>query len=431
MSDLVDLDLINQIHLNFQGVNLEHLPPPLIIKILKRVLEDENDIERIDILLNIQNFKIIDCLFQIQPKLLSLMNTRLWLRILSSMGYSGRNHFNTPTTFEWHSSVIEYQRNLITRRLYRNRVHDLIDCVREGNPMARFLLQRLYIRAIDPVEREFLSGRQQRIQPRNDTFHNLLNQWLRGQIICPPIKYWDVRKVRNMRAIFYGVDQINFDINLDRHFDLTYWDVSRVTNMTSMFINKNQLIFTGLENWNTSRVTNMSYMFLNTTTNSDISNWDVSRVTDMSFMFDVDDHDLYYPQTYFNQNIKRWDTRRVTNMAGMFLGARDFNQNIGRWNTSRVTNMSYMFNGAIAFNQDIGRWDTSRVENMRGMFRGATAFNQVLNWNVIRLTHDVDNGMFRGSMGSITEERKEERRETIRRRREMNRLKYLQRRTSE
>lgn len=431
MDDIVQLNLVNE--MNFQGVNLdnlEHLPPPLIIKILKRVLEDEDDIESIDILLNIQNFKIIDCLFQIKPKLLSLMNTRLWLIILSSMGYSGRNNFNTPTTFEWHTSVIAYQINLISRYLYRNRVHDLIDCVREGNPMARFLLQRLYSRATDPVEREFLSGRQQRIQPTNNTFHNLLNQWLRGQIICPPIKYWDVRKVRNMRAIFYGVDQINFDINLDRHFDLTYWDVSRVTNMTSMFINKNQLIFTGLENWNTSRVTNMTTMFLNTTTNSDISNWDVSRVTDMSFMFAVDDHDLYYPQTYFNQNIKRWDTRRVTNMAGMFLGARAFNQNIGRWNTSRVTNMHHMFNCARAFNQPL-HWDTSRVENMRSMFMGATAFNQVLNWNVIRLTHDVDNNMFWGSMGSITEERKEERRETIRRRRERNRLKYLQRRISE
>jgi len=428
MDDIVQLNLVNE--MNFQGVNLERLPPPLIIKILKRVLEDEDDIERIDILLNIQNFKIIDCLFQIKPKLLSLMNTRLWLIILSSMGYSGRNHFNTPTTFEWHPSVIAYQRNLITRCLYRNRVHDLIDCVREGNPMARFLLQRLYIRAIDPVEREFLSGRQQRIQPRNDTFHNLLNQWLRGQIILPPIKYWDVRKVRNMRGIFYGVDRNNFDTNLDRHFDLTYWDVSRVTDMAGLFVNKNQLIFTGLENWNTSRVTNMTRMFLNTTTRSDISKWDVSRVTDMSFMFQVDNDDLYYPQTYFNQNIKRWDTRRVTNMTGMFSGARAFNQDIGRWDTSNVRDMGGMFAFARAFNQPL-HWDTSRVENMRGIFRGATAFNQVLNWNVIRLTHNIFDTMFIGSMGSITEERIEERRETIRRRRERNRLAYLQRSTSE
>ena len=437
------------INLNF---DLTYWDDSVIIKILKLDLESEDGIERLDTLLNIQNFKLINCLFQAQPKnnkSLSLMNTRLWLRILSSMGYSRINNFNPANRkFEWHDSIIEYQINVISNYLYKSRVHDLIDCLREGDRLAAFLLERLANQTTDTYERDFLLGRQpiqDIIQFRNDTFHNFLNQWILGQnqwilrenqwilrqIIAPPIKYWDVRNVTNMRALFYGVDRITDPDalvppvapvaplpppppNFNRNFDLTYWDVSKVTNMFAMFANKNQLIFTGLENWNTSRVTDMGHMFIHTTTNSDISKWDVSRVTNMTNMFEVSDHESYHPQTYFNQDIGRWDTRRVTNMSGMFFGARAFNQDIGRWNTSRVTNMFSMFSYARVFNQPL-HWDTSRVENMKHMFRGATAFNQVLNWNVNRVTYDLEysdyRDMFLGSMGSITDERKEERRE--------------------
>jgi len=48
------------------------------------------------------------------------MNTRLWIIILYSMGYDGRrNTFSSNRrTFDWHVSIIAYQKNVITNRLY-------------------------------------------------------------------------------------------------------------------------------------------------------------------------------------------------------------------------------------------------------------------------------------------------------------------------
>ena len=78
-------------------------------------------------------------------------------------------------------------------------MHDLIDCLREGDPLARFLAYRVTVR--DPHERAFLLGRQlihNRIQFRNDNLSNYLHQWIRGEITSPPIKYWDVRGITNI-----------------------------------------------------------------------------------------------------------------------------------------------------------------------------------------------------------------------------------------
>ena len=379
-------------------LQLEHLPKDILIVTLNSLLKQERGIEIFDTLFNIGNFKLIDCLFLAQnKKSLCLIRTRLWLNCLHSMGYDCQsNRFNLANkTFNWLDNVIiEYQQNVIDNCLYTSRVHDLIDCLREGDPIARSLLERLANRTTDPYERDFLLGHQpvaHQIQFTNDDWRNnvkkYLYQWNRGIIRGgPPIKYWDVRSVTNMPRLF---DSSVTNINV---LDLTYWDVSKIIDMEAMFNNDTGIIFTGLTNWNTCRVKKMNYMFaFNSRFNSDISNWDVSKVTNMESMFSN--------AINFNQDIRGWDTSRVNDMSAMFAGATAFNQDIGGWDTSNVRLMSRMFSRAKTFNQYIGRWNISRVMDMFEMFEGAVSFNQALPWDLRSCR--IRNNMFAGSNGRL------------------------------
>ena len=366
-----------------------HLPYQTIIEILKQLLNQENGIEIFDRLLNTPNFNLINCLFQAQPenkKTLCLMNTRLWLIILSSMGYDGQSNTFIPENrrFTWDNSIIEYQINVINQCLYTSRVHDLIDCLREGNQLAIFLLQRLENQSNDPYERDFLLGRQpiwDQIHHTNNTLSNFFQQWIRGQVEGPSIKYWDVRGVTNMMNLF-NLNNLRVP-QYSNILDLTYWDVSNVTDMSYMFNSFTcYTTFIGMKNWNTCRVTNMDCIANNNIFNSDISNWDVSKVQNMNRMF--------YGAIVFNQDISKWDTSRVTTMNEMFRGANNFNQNIGEWDTSKVENMSGLFHSAISFNSPLYKWNTSKVISMNQMFSGATNFNQNINknsthWNTRRV----------------------------------------------
>ena len=122
--------------------------------------------------------------------------------------------------FKSGNSIIEYQINVIDNYLYTSRLHD---CLRERDPLARFILERLAYRVTvrDPHERAFLLGRQpihNRIQFRKDNLSNYLHQWIRGEITSPPIKYWDVRGITNINVL-----------------NLTYSDASNVTDMAFIF----------------------------------------------------------------------------------------------------------------------------------------------------------------------------------------------------
>jgi len=404
-----------------------NLPNEVITEILQRVLKDEGGIEKFDQLFNIGNFNLINCLFAAQnTKSLCLVNTRLWLNIIYSMGYNGITFQDEKRTFKWDDSIIEYQRNVINNCLYTSRVHDLIDYAypsdeTKGDTLAIFLLKKLVLRTEDPYEIAFLSGQ----QPHKDRIkfdftindRTLINSFCgyfddRLQGKGPSIKYWDVRGITSMRGLFNiikVVDRVTI-------IDLTYWDVSNVINMNSMFSCNNPLFFfTGLTNWNTCRVTNMDYMFyLNKTFNSDISNWDVSKVKSMENMFqdaivfnqDIGNWDtssvtnmynMFYGAVSFNQDIGRWNTRRVEDMHQMFFNARAFNQDIGKWNTSSVTNMYGMFSGAVSFNKDIRKWKTSRVKDMHEMFLNARAFNQdIKKWNISSVIYMYN--MFSGAV---------------------------------
>ena len=129
--------------------------------------------------------------------------------------------------------------------------------------------------------------------------------------LCTPrtdfsgIEKWNVSRVENMYAMFYGVTSFNADIS--------GWDVSKVENMESMFY--------GAESFN-----------------ADISGWNVSNVRDMACMFAY--------ATSFNQPIGEWDVSNVKDMACMFNDAKSFNQDLSKWNVSKVWSMRYMFNGA-------------------------------------------------------------------------------------
>ena len=378
-------------------LQLEHLPKDILIVTLNSLLKQEIGIEIFDTLFNIGNFNLIDCLFLAQnKKSLCLIRTGLWLRCLHSMGYDIiTNTFNLANkTFDWENNlIIDHQQNVIDNYLYTSRVHDLIDFLREGDPIARSLLERLANRTTDPYERDFLLGHQpvaHQIQFTNydwmNNVRNYLYRWNRGTIRGggPPIKYWDVRGVTNMQRLF---DSSITNINV---LDLTYWDVSKIIDMESMFNSDTGIIFTGLTNWNTCRVKRMNYMFaFNSRFNSDISNWDVSKVTNMESMFSN--------AINFNQDIRGWDTSRVNDMSAMFSNATAFNQDIGGWDTSRVTTMSAMFRLAVSFNQDIGGWDTSNVRLMSRMFSRAKTFNQYIGrWNISRVMDMFE--MFEGAV---------------------------------
>ena len=378
------------------------LPYDATTVILQRVLKEEDGIQKFDGLFNIANFNLINCLFGAQnKKSLCLVNTRLWLDIIYSMGYDGNTFHPEKGKIKWDESIIEHQRNVIDNCLYTSRVHDLIDYAypmdgRKGDELAIRLLYKLALRTSDPYEIDFLLGQQpddHRIKFNftiNDrtlinSFRGYFDNYIQGK--GPPIKYWDVRGVTYMTSLF------NILIKVDKLtiLDLTYWDVSNVINMDSMFSCTNPLVlFRGLTNWNTCRVTHMNYMFyLNENFNSDISNWDVSKVKSMKHMF--------HKAVSFNQDIGNWDTGRVQDMFNMFYGATSFNKNIGKWDTSRVINMANMFYEAVSFNKNIGNWDTSKVQQMYSMFYKAASFNQDIGrWKTISV-RDM-NHMFNGAI---------------------------------
>lgn len=445
---------------------LKNLPFPILVQIMRYLLKQQNGIEMYEILLNTTNFNIINCLFAAKNKpSLCLMNTRLWLIIINSMGYDSITNTFNHRRLKWDDSIIEYQRKVITDCLYTSRVHDLIDYSREGNQLAIMLLQRLANRTTDRYEKNFLLGKQparDRFQPTDDLLNIHIDLWVKG-IERRQIKYWDVRRITNMSNVFCIQQPLHHVL-----CDLKYWDVSNVTNMENMFsaLHGDTVSFTGMKNWNTCRVTNMCSLLSNTSFNFDISNWDVSKVQYMDQMFS---------RSIFNNNIQEWDTSRVISMVGMFNKAHGFDQNIGSWDTSQVRNMScmfykarlfnsplywdtssviymdhmfykaslfnspldfdtssvismdHMFSNATNFNQDIGNWNTSSLKSAISMFKNATAFNQIFLLQNIKKVKTT--GMFEGATSSEffrkDAEKKRKKEETLRQIRETDILKPL------
>ena len=160
------------------------------------------------------------------------------------------------------------------------------------------------------------------------------------------IEKWDVSRVENMYAMFYGVTSFNADIS--------GWDVSKVEDMEDMFSGA-ESFNADISGWNVSSVKDMACMFAYATSfNQPIGDWDVSNVKDMDSMF--------YEAKSFNQDISKWDVSNVEKMRCMFVEAKAFNQDISGWNVGNVKDMRYMFYEAKSFNQDLSDWDLSSIE---------------------------------------------------------------------
>ena len=90
---------------------------------------------------------------------------------------------------------------------------------------------------------------------------------------------WDVSNIVNMRAMFEGCS------NLD--FDLSKWNISKLKNIRSMFSGCEKFTGKGLEKWNVNNISNMLFAFANCKKlNCDnVKNWKVNDTCNISGMF--------------------------------------------------------------------------------------------------------------------------------------------------
>jgi surface protein len=379
-----------QDELNTLASGISKLPEAILVTIMESLFVQNVDDSSlaVDVILNSGYFPLINAIsLTTNNRMFCFMKTRLWLRILLTMGYNlNDGTFSKKQLLPWHITTIESQRIVIEECQYTSRTHDLIDLFKiskikekriqffsiskshtgteeQLSHVADLLLLKLYENEPDPYGKKFLRGLTKVAKETNESIYKSIGTFFKTMNYDsddesyfltllkggPPksvhIRYFDVRKVTSMRCLFKSkLKDIYQDI------DLTYWDTSNVIDMSEMFSDNLSYPFsiTGMKNWNTCRVKNMSYMFNYFRFheyNSSISSWCTSSLEDMSGMF--------YESPWFNQNISSWDTSKVKNMSFLFKGARRFNQSISEWNMDNVKHIIGMFEGAIAFKQSI------------------------------------------------------------------------------
>lgn len=343
------------------------IPNNLIIKIFNYLFDDTQERSQMfqSKIANTGSIRLINLAIQrnfVSVRILDFIDTKLWVRLLISMGSIGDDAHP-----EWCDTIKDYMHQCVREGLYTSRVHDLIDIFRSGffsiKYVAQYLLLNLITDRSDEIENQFLEGRM--IMP---ALNNIIIRQLLDTNNLTNIKYWDVRKVTDMRNLFWR-QQLDLD--------LTYWDTSNVRTMNSLVSYANTTVH-NITNWNTCRVRDMSNCFQGSSFFNEPLNWNTSSVTDMSRMF--------LDTKKFNQPLQ-WDTSNVENMSCMFQRAISFNSFLD-FNTSKVTNMSSMFNGAVCFDQPL-EWKTDNVTDMSHMFDKAESFNQPLVWetgNVINMS---------------------------------------------
>jgi len=369
---------------------LRTLPHPLILQIMESMFAQnlEDGSIAINAIINSGYFKLINAMLKNNINMICFMRTRLWLRMVLTMGYNlDDGTFTNEKSLPWDSEIIESQKTAINECQYTSRVHDLLDMF-QGNPtkpqrilnflritksrtgaeiglsrMADLLLWKMYENETDSYGKKFLRGLKRVLPETNETIKTSIVKFMKAinydseeesdfiRLLKggPPksvnIKYFDVRKVTNMTHLFDCVKRINS--TFFQTIDLKYWDTSNVVNMSWMFSEfYGELL--NIKFWNTCRVKDMSYMFNlfeSWNPSNNLSNWCTSSVEDMSGMFS---HSIY-----FNQDISKWDTSKVKFMSSMFDGARHFNNDISNWNIDNVRSVMGMFWGAIDFQQSV------------------------------------------------------------------------------
>lgn len=183
------------------------------------------------------------------------------------------------------------------------------------------------------------------------------------------VEHWNVSGITDMHSMF--MEASNFEANL------ASWDVENVRNMGSIFAQATNFLGTGIEYWNVARVSNMFAMFYGTKINSNLKDWNVSSVIRMTKMFYntplfsgagveswnvsqvTDMYGMFYEAKNFDANLTLWDVSSVKDMTGMFSKTEKFvGTGLASWNINSVTAMDAMFCDAKAFDSNfISAWD--------------------------------------------------------------------------
>lgn len=123
------------------------------------------------------------------------------------------------------------------------------------------------------------------------------------------LNHIDVTQITDMSYLFSSLTN-GFGLG-DFNGDISKWDVSKVTNMRAMFWGAksfNQPI----GDWKVSEVKNMKYMFYEVNSfNQPIGDWDVSNVEYMESMFCL--------AKSFNQDLSNWEIKTTCNTNSMFI----------------------------------------------------------------------------------------------------------------
>lgn len=177
--------------------------------------------------------------------------------------------------------------------------------------------------------------------------------WLfcKSEVDNPSIPAMDVSQATTMKGWF--AHYVDFDQ------DISGWDVSKVTDMSALFFGCG--ISQDLSSWDTSSVVDMSdmfqrryirrqpYIYPNITNN--ISGWNLPNLQKISRMF-MDNH-------YYTHSADFLVSSGVKEIGGHYLGSDPYISRQGPWFGSGMP-------------VDLNNWDTCTVENFNSLFRYVT-----------------------------------------------------------
>ena len=120
--------------LNALETQLATLPNQIVEMILKKIFDNTpvESLHMFDYLTNSNSTsryrrQIIEIFNNVH--IFALMETRIWIRVLFTMGYNfATNNFNPRNrNFPWNQNMIDYQTRITQNGLYTSRVHDLLE----------------------------------------------------------------------------------------------------------------------------------------------------------------------------------------------------------------------------------------------------------------------------------------------------------------
>ena len=192
----------------------------------------------------------------------------------------------------------------------------------------------------------------------------------------------------------FAITFVNLPLLEDYSF-LKYIDTSNAENIQGMFQNNYNLKNTHyIKDWNVKKVTNMKQLFYGCRSleEADFSKWETPNLTNMANMFGMWEA---HGEAYFDGKLKRvilsdkFDTSKVTDMNGLFANNRNIEDYsfLRYFNTSSVTNMKKMFavNVNLTDLEPLKNWDVSNVTSFEQMFlsdRNINNMSEINNWNI-------------------------------------------------